>query len=310
MFGYKSILDILKAFFINAFTLFMPYIPRAVSGCIAGLLGFLAFVLLKRRRRAIIAVLKVVRPEADNAALTKLACKTLINYANNFADFLRLYHMKAKELISITELEGFGHLEKALEEKKGAILVTAHLGNWEVGSNFIACLGFPFMVVAESAGPGDTFYKLFKRYRERFGTIIISLENPSIGFTLRQFLRRGYLIGLVGDRDIAGTSVEVNFFGKKAVFPQGPAFLSLLTRSPIVTGFFVRRMKKGRKFYFCYGEETIDFKGGKDTKENIRNLTQIIANRIERAVKKFPDQWFSFPPPWEHEKGSKQKTDN
>ncbi len=298
MFGYKSMLDVLKAFFINIFTLIVPFVPRSVSKRIAGFIGFSSFVLLKRRRRAIIGVLKLVKPEENNSTLKRLALRTLINYANNFSDFLRLYHMDAKELVTITELKGMENLEKPLRKKKGVILVTAHIGNWELGSNLIACLGFPFVGIVESAGPVEKFYKLFKRYRVHFGTIVLSLEDPSIGFKIRKLLKKGYVIGLVGDRDIVGTGIEVNFFGKKAIFPQGPAFLSLVTKSSIITGFFVRRVKEGRKIYCCYIDEAIDFKGGKDTRENIRNLTQIIANRIEREVRKYPDQWFSFPTPF------------
>lgn len=301
MFGYKSMLDVLKAFFINIFTLIIPFIPRSVSKRIAGFIGFTSFVLLKRRRRAIIGVLKLVRPDVNNSTLKRLALRTLINYANNFSDFLRLYHMGAKELVTITELKGMENLEKPLRKKKGIILVSAHIGNLEVFSNLLSCLGFLFVGIFESAGPGEKFYKLFKRYRAHFGTIVLSLEDPSIGFKLRRFLKRGYIIGLVGDRDIAGTGIKVNFFEKKAIFPQGPAFLSLVTKSPIITGFFVRRIKEGREIYCCYIDEAIDFKGGKDMRENIRNLTQIIANRIEREVRKYPDQWFSFPPPWEGE---------
>jgi len=311
MFGYKSILDIFKALFIDIFTLMIPFIPRPVSRCTASLLGILAFALLRGRRRAIIGALHVVKPEMDNFGISKLACKTLMNYANNFADFLRLYHMDAKELVSITEFKGLEHFEEALRNGKGAIIVTAHLGNYEFGSNLLTCLGLPFVAVAESAGPGDTFYRLFKRYREHFGTIGISLEDPSIGFKLRRYLRKGYFIGLVGDRDITGTGVEVNFFRKKAIFPQGPAFLSLVTKSPIVMSFALRVTGRGRKIYYCCTDAAIDYKGGKDTRENIRDLTQIIADKIEDAVQEYPDQWFSFPPPWEQKtEDRKQKTDN
>ena len=298
MFGYKNILDVAKALFINIITLIIPFIPRWASAWIAGFAGFLAFALLKGRRRAIIGVLKVVKPGASSSELSKFACKNLINYANNFADFLRLYHMDAKELIHITEIEGIEYLKKILQKNKGAILLSGHIGNWEVGSNFIAGYGFPVVGVAESAGPGDAFYKLFKRYREHFGTLIISLEDPSVGFKLRGFLKKGYMIGLIGDRNISGTGVEVNFFGRKAIFPQGPAFLSLVTNCPIIPFFFLRNTKKGKKVYYAFVEKAVEFKGGKSSRENIRNLTQIIAQRIESVVGNYPEQWFSFPPPW------------
>jgi len=293
-----KILSLQKFFFINLLTLVIPYIPRRVSSCIAGLLGFFSFIILRGRRRAIIEVLGVVKPEVSHFTTMKLACKNLINYANNFADFLRLYNMDAKELTNMTEVNGLEHFSAALRNNKGTILLSAHLGNWEVGSNFMAAYGFPVVGVAESAGPGEMFYKLFKRYREHFGITILSLEDPSVGFRLRRFLKKGYIVGLIGDRDIAGTGVEVEFFGKRAIFPQGPAFLSLVTKSPIIPGFFLRNRGRGKKLYSIYAEEPIDFKGGKELRGDIKNLTQVIAKRIEEMIRRYPDQWFSFPPPW------------
>jgi KDO2-lipid IV(A) lauroyltransferase len=299
MFGYKNLLVLFKAFFINIFTLFIPFIPRSVRSIIAGILGFCSFVVLRGRRKAILNVLRVVTPETKTLSLYSLGCKNLINYANNFADLLMLYHMSAEELVSITEREGIEHLEKALVEKNGVVLFSAHLGNWEVGASFISAMGFPVVGVAELGGPGEAFFKLFSRYRERFGTIMIALEDTSIGFKLRKYLRTGHIVGLIGDRDISKTGIEVTFFGKKAVFPQGPAFLSLVTKKPLIPAYFLRNKRGGNKIYYAFAEPPINFSPGKDNRKNIRDLTQLIAHSIERTIKRFPDQWFSFPPPWE-----------
>ena len=298
MSGYKSLLDFFKAISINIITILIPFIPDFIGNAISSFLGFFSFIFLKGRRRAVLETLRVVRPDSTRYSLIKLGFNTLVYYARNFGDFLRLYHMSSRELVNQTQTRGVELISNVLSLKKGVIVVTAHIGNWEVGSNFFAALDFPIAGVAESAGPGDTFYKLFKRYREHFGMEIISLEDPSIMFKLRKYLRKGFLIGLIGDRDISGTGIEVEFFGKKARFPQGPAFLSLATGSPIVTTFFLRNTGGSRKKYIVYVEGVIDFTKGKNRREDIKNLTQMIAVRIEKIIRDYPDQWFSFPPPW------------
>jgi KDO2-lipid IV(A) lauroyltransferase len=307
MFGYKTVLDAFKALFINIFTLFIQFIPREVSRWVASFLGVSAFILLRNRRRAIMGVMKVIEPEMDNSRILRLACRTLINYGRSFSDFLRLFHMNGEELMGITEAHGLEYLRNILTENRGLILLTAHIGNWEVGSNFIAGCGFPLVGVAESAGPGDRFYRLFQRYREHFGMITITLEDPAVVFKLRKYLKRGYIIGLLGDRDIAGTGVEVTFIGRKSIFPQGPAFLSLITDCPVVPAFFLQNDKKSGKQYYAVVEKPIEFERGKDRRADVRRLTQLIAKRIERIVREYPDQYFSFPPPWEVAKGSRQK---
>ncbi len=298
MFEYKSFLDFLKAMSINILALIIRYVPRFLSDWLCSFFGFLAFVLLKGRRRGILETLMVIKPESTKYSLIKCGFKTLANYSRNFADFLRLRYMSAQELVNLVELDGVERISGFLKPDRGVIAITAHIGNWEVGSNFLAAFGFPIVGVAESAGPGETFYKLFKRYREHFGMKVVSLEHPSVVFKLRKFLKKGYLVGLIGDRDISGTGIEVEFFGRKAVFPQGPAFLSLVTGCPIMPAFFVRNHKESRKKYISQVENIIEFKKGKNRREDIRELTQLIAQTIERKVKSYPDQWFSFPPPW------------
>lgn len=303
MFGYKNFLELSKAAFIALFTFLILFIPRSLAVLIADIFGFCAFFILRGRRRSILSALGIIQPEAKGSLRIKLGWRILINYANNFADFLRLYHMDLNELLAITHSEGLEQFEKALAEHSGAILLSAHLGNWEVGSNYIAATGLPLVGVAESGGPGEAFYLLFKRYRQHFGTIVFSLEDPSVGFKLRKHLKTGYVIGLIGDRDIAGSGTEVTYFGKKAVFPTGPAFLSLATRTPIIPAFYLRLKNGGNKVYYAYIEEPLQFTRGKDMREDVRRLTQVIANRIEAVAKKYPDQWFCFPPPWEGVEG-------
>lgn len=299
MFGYKSFLELSKAALISLFTFLILFIPRPVGVCVADLLGFCAFFVLRGRRKAILGALRTIQPEASGVTQLRLGWRILLNYANNFADFLRLYHMDARELLSITRVEGMEHFDRVLEMNRGAILLSAHLGNWEVGSNFIAASGIPLVGVAESAGPGEAFYRLFKRYRQHLGTIIVSLEDPSVGFKLRKRLKNGYVVGLLGDRDIAGSGIEVTYFGKPAIFPTGPAFLSLATKTPIIPSFYFRLDRREKKVYHAFIEEPIRFVRGKSMREDVKKLTQVIAERIERVAKRYPEQWFCFPPPWE-----------
>jgi lauroyl/myristoyl acyltransferase len=299
MFGYKSFLELSKAAFISLFTFLILFVPRGEATLIANVLGFCAFFVLRGRRKAILAVLRVVRPSAKGLLRLRLGWRALINYANNFADFLRLYHMEREQLLAITESEGIEHFFKALEEHSGVVLISAHVGNWEVGTNFIAASGVPLVGVAESGGPGEAFYRLFKRYRQHLGTVIVSLEDPSVGFKLRKYLKSGYVVGLIADRDIAGSGTEVRYFGRKSVFPTGPAFLSLVTKTPIIPAYYLRLNRRGKKVYHGYVEEPIRFTRGKSMREDVQRLTQAIACRIEEVAKRYPDQWFCFPPPWE-----------
>ena len=109
-----------------------------------------------------------------------------------------------------------------------------HVGSWEYGGAFFATQGLPMTAVAERLEPPELF-DYFVEQRAAMGLTIVPLDHRS-GGTLMTTLRNGGLVGLLCDRDIERTGIEVEFFGETTTMPPGPATLALRSGAVLVTG--------------------------------------------------------------------------
>ena len=104
-----------------------------------------------------------------------------------------------------------------------------HVGSWEFGGAFLATQGLPMTSVAERIEPPELF-EFFVEQRAAMGLTIVPLDSSS-GSAVMSTLRRGGLVGLLSDRDLAGNGIEVEFFGETTTMPAGPGHLGPPQRS-------------------------------------------------------------------------------
>ncbi len=262
---------------------------RFVFQQVARILAYLSYILLRQRRKILTENLRhIARGE------TRLVRETFINFGLAYADFLAIPSMNSKEICRIAKVRGLANLDRALSGGKGVVLVSAHLGNWDLEACYITALGYKTVGIAESLGPGKRFFNLYSRLRTKTGMKIIRLEDKRCGMEALKALRRNEALMLLGDRDITGNGVKVNFLGQEVSLPKDPALLSLKTGAPIVTAFFVRDNGK----YTAIIEPPIEFKRCKILEKDIQNLTQLTAKRLERKILAYPTQWYVFQMDW------------
>lgn len=262
-------------------------VPLKLSYKISEALAELAHSLDKKRRENCASNLRLITGRAQVYDLTRSVFKHL---AKNTVDFLRFPHLSRAQIAHMTDTEGLENLRKALSKGKGVILISPHLGNWELGGAVLASLGFPVSVVTESIAPKTQIVKrqriagLYENYRTKTGMKVIPLEKGAV--PVYRALRRGEIVVLLADRDLTGSGVSVRFFGRKVCFPQGPAFFSSKTGSPIVPGYLVR---KGST-YIGVAEPALQ----PDEEGGIDSLAQQISDTVQSQIREYPDQWFVF----------------
>ena len=255
----------------------------------AKIIAWLSYILLRQRRKILTEnVRHIAREETCSAR------ETLINFGLAYADFLAIPFMNSKEIRRMVKVHGLSNLDRALSHRKGVVFVGAHLGNPNLGACYIAGLGYKVVGVAESLGPEERLFNLYSKLRGKTGMEIVRLEDKEVGMKTVKALRRNKVLMLLGDRDITGNGVRVNFLGQESSLPRGPALLSLKTGAPIVTAFFVRDNGK----YKAIIESPIEFKRNNGLQKDIQNLTQLIANRLERTILAYPAQWYVFQMDW------------
>ena len=191
-----------------------------------------------------------------------------------------------QDLVSKVHIEGEQILIEALARQKGIVLVTAHLGNYEMAAQSVPCfLGLQMTAVAKKMR-NDRLNHFIHYLRTRFGNKIIYKKGALP--EMMQTLRQGAIVAILMDISRRFEGVEVNFFGRRATATPAAALLGLRCKSPIVPA-FCHRNSKGE--LIAQIEPPIELKRTKDLRFDLQANTQQITDRVERAIRCYPDQW-------------------
>jgi KDO2-lipid IV(A) lauroyltransferase len=185
-------------------------------------------------------------------------------------------------------------LDAALGAGTGAILISPHLGNWELGGLGMADLGYRLNVLTYREPDAKVNEQREQMRGERgIGVIYVDRHDPSPLAIIEAVnaLRRNEIVVLLGDRDGSSHTVSVNFFDRPTAIPAGAAYLSIATGAPVFPVFVPLEGMR----YATYMEEPIYFRGGhRDHGDAIRSGTQQLAKIFEKYIRKYPDQWYNF----------------
>jgi KDO2-lipid IV(A) lauroyltransferase len=187
---------------------------------------------------------------------------------------------------------------EALGAGRGVILVTAHVGNWDISGRALHAAGRPVNLVM-AREPNETTQDYARRAREQAGVrVILSDSSVFSAFNMIRALRRNEIVAIQLDRGAAAPTApsgvsRVPFFGEEAFFQGGPFHLARLSGSPVVPVFTVRR---GLRHYevVCGRPRHVSRHVPEDAE---RALAETVAF-LESVVREHPEQWFQFQPFW------------
>ncbi len=231
--------------------------------------------------------LKALLPDGtDHAAVSRAARQVFQNFSRYLVDFFYADRLSGEWIEAHVEIHGLETLREALRKGKGAILVSAHLGHWELAGMVLAKLGLPIHVIAvRHRDPAINRYFLEARSRHGVHTILVDTE-------LRQcfrVLQENKILALNGDRLFGKNGVPVRFLGRDVLFPKGFARFSHCAGAPVVTAFFIWKTPTRCSLNI----ETLP------TVPDEREKVQLFADRLSEKLQKHPTQWFIFQPFWE-----------
>lgn len=272
------------------------HLPLPVSYWIASRVADLRYRLSSVDRRAMQGNLTVVLG-SDSPAVSRASRDVFRNFAKYLVDFFRFETITPRFIAQRVTIVGRHHVDEALRQGRGAILLSAHLGNYELAAAVTARLGYPVQVVVlQHRDPRiDAF---FTRQRRLAGVTSIS-----VGMALRQgfaCLKRNQLLGILADRDFFNHGVRLPFLGRSMSIPRGPALFSFRTGAPIIPAFLVR--EPGDRFRFIF-EQPILPRGGVDETAEVDRLMRVSLAVLEQYIRRYPTQWYLFrdfehPGPW------------
>ena len=196
--------------------------------------------------------------------------------------------------------DGEEHFNEALRKGKGLILLTAHMGNWEIAGNLLFDrLNTPvnFIMLDETS---ERMRRVFSGAleRRRISIIPVTPDPVSIMVQVRTVLARNEILCVVGDRYSGGEQTrELPFFGRPAKFPSGPFVFSAITGAPLIAVF---SMKRGPGHYHMNVSGTMEVrrhdKAGRDAA--IDGAMRAYVGLLEAQVRAYPYQWFNLYDYW------------
>ncbi len=233
-----------------------------------------------------------VMPEYSSQKLEELTKLGMRSYLRYWFDTFRLSKWSKNRIISTTQVIRENLLRDPIQSKQGCIVALPHAGNWDHAAAYFCSTGITLTAVVEKLKP-EAIFKKFLAYRESIGIEAISHKEKTIPI-LTERLQAGKLIALVADRDMSRNGIEVNFFGKTSKMPSGPAILAIKTGAPLITA-YVRYTSGGIEIIF---DETLKPTNSGSEEEQIKIITQSMADNFAKRIKENPVDWHMLQRIW------------
>lgn len=236
-----------------------------------------------QRRAALDNYAAVLGADPRDPRVAAVARRAFQNYGRMLMDFLLLGSLTPAQLQERMTYDGREHIDAALERGRGVIMAVPHMGSWDMAGSFAATLGYRVWAVAEKF-PGSLDDAVVAT-RESFGLKVVSLGRAAVR-TLTDALRSNGIVALVCDLE-QGPGVQVQFFGRAATVPGGPAALALKNGAAIIPA---APYATSRGHYHVHIEQPLELSEG-DSREAVM---QRVISRFEDFIRERPDQWYAF----------------
>ena len=250
------------------------------------MLGNLLYCLAVSQRRIVNRNLRFCFVDSSPQQIQSKSKHIFQHFGITILELLQMAYLSKQELVSKVRVENIEILIKAIAEQKGIVLITAHLGNYEVAAQSVPCiLGQQMSAVAKKLR-NVRLNRFIHNLRTRFGNKVIYKKGalPEI----MQTLREGAIVGIMMDISRRFDGVEVSFFDRRATATPAAALLGLRCKSPIIPA-FCHRNPKGELIVRV--EPPVEIRRSSDLRSDLQFNTQLITDRVERAVRNYPEQW-------------------
>lgn len=255
-------------------------------------LGKLYYHIAARQRRRALAQL-IESTGVSPAEGTRIIKKLFLNLGQTFLEVMYIPSLTPEKIKEYVTIENRHYLEDAVAEGHGVVFLTAHVGNWEWLGAALAMEGFPMTTVIKRQ-PNDQHTRILNEYREMVGLEIFARGTTEL-IAAAKALKKGKVLGFLADQDAGDSGVFLNFLGKMASTPLGPAVFARKFSSPVVPVFIVRRPEGGHRVMInppLYYENI----GGDP--ESLHTLTARLTKITEDTIRQYPDQWLWFQKRW------------
>jgi lauroyl/myristoyl acyltransferase len=263
-------------------------LPRAWAYALAVVAARFAWLFSPLARPRLEYNLKVACPELSPKELRRLSWLNFRNHAKAYADLMLLPRMKVESMRPLLNVDqkDLDHLEEARALGKGVMVVSCHMGSYEVVSAIWSATLAPVSLFAEELEPRALF-EWYRDTRARLGISVLPLHLGGLR-KVTQALQEQEMVVTAIDRDITGTGHVMPFFGRSAPIPLGPAALSLRLGTPLLP-VCVYRLPDDT--YTAEAAPPLMAQSTGDSKADEVRVTQELLRHIEGFIRRHPEQW-------------------
>ncbi len=256
-------------------------------------LGWFTFRVIRIRREVTLENLRNAFPEKSAGEILALGLATYKQFGMMMVEYLRMPKIRPEDIFKLLQVDDDSALKKARDAGKGAILLTAHFGNWEYLGIHVTASGYPTTYLfQEQSNP--LVDKMIRDYRVGIGMDVVP-RGMAVRSTLRA-LQKGRFVAFVADQDAGRNGIFIDFLGRPASTPTGPARFAIKAGAPVI-------------LCLCYRDETGNLHGHyetlyeptqsekKSTEETVRSILTVYNRALEKWIRDYPDHWF-----WMHKR--------
>ncbi len=274
-------------------------LPDRAASALSGALGTLAGRVLRIRRGIVDENLRTALPERDSPERARIAVQSYRHLAREGGLLLEsamgpLDPETIRRRIRLADPESeatFRWLKERSDRGEGSLLLTGHLGNWELAGSYLAAMEIPVRAVAV-AQRNLLFDRRLRRSRERLGLTLIARDEAAR--TVPGALARGETVAMVADQH-SQRGVRCMFFGRPVRAARGPAVFALRTGVPSLLGILIR--DPGWPARYSGYLKRIQFERSGVVADDVHRWTSAYLSALETYVRRFPEQYM-----WQHKR--------
>jgi KDO2-lipid IV(A) lauroyltransferase len=276
--------------------------PRRLARLVAGVLAFLVYWAFGRLRRVGVRNLELALPEVSKTERTRILRGVYRSLGWQLVEFCRMAGYTPENTRNWIRTEGLEHYLAAKARGKGVLIVTGHLGAWELSSFYHSLMGYPMGMVIRRLD-NRRLDDYVNAIRCLHGNRVLHKDDFARG--LLTAMHAGETVGILMDTNMRPPQgVFVEFFGRLACTASGLARVALKTGAAVLPGFMVWKASE-QKYVLRFGEE-LNFTHTGNAEADTLASTQMCAAATEEWIRRYPDQWlwihrrWKMRPPGEH----------
>jgi KDO2-lipid IV(A) lauroyltransferase len=262
-------------------------LPRGVARRMGAALGTVAWRVLPKLRRTGLRNLELGYPKMPAAERTRILRRVYRHLGWQLGEFCRMPHYTRENTRNLFRYEGLEHYLAARDRGQGVLIVTGHLGAWELSSFWHSLMGYPMaMVIRRLDNPRVD--KLVNDIRCLHGNRVVHKDDFARGLLVA--MKQGETVGILMDTNMTPPQgIFVPFFGVMACTAAGMARVALRTGAAVLPGFLVWEPAE-KKYVLHFGPEIALVATGDDDRDVLENTERFTAS-IEAFIRRYPDQW-------------------